>query len=143
MTSRRDGSPYFRILKGLEARLLEHADREFPRECCGLLAGRHDVAEAHFSLPNVSADAQTRYFAEPKALMDALLSIRRSKLELLGIYHSHPKSSPAPSPADIEQAYYPECTYVIIGAREFVERIKAYRIVQECAWKIVVEWVDP
>ena len=54
MTSPRNEYPTFRILKSLEARLLKHADRESPRECCGLLAGRNGVAEAQFILPNIS-----------------------------------------------------------------------------------------
>jgi proteasome lid subunit RPN8/RPN11 len=142
MAALSDGSRNFRIKKVLQVSLLEHADREAPRECCGLLAGRLGVAESHFRLPNISPDAERRYFAEPKALIDAMLDIRQSNLELLGIYHSHPKSSPAPSPTDIEQAYYPDCAYVIIGTREVEERIKAYRIDRERASEIVVEWVD-
>ncbi len=132
----------FRIEKGLELHLLEEADREAPRECCGLLAGRHGVAEAHFSLPNISSDAERRYFAEPKALVAAMQTIRHSQLELIGIYHSHPKSSPAPSPTDIEQAYYPDCGYVIIGPREHEMRIRAYRIEKEQVSELVVEWVE-
>ena len=142
MVSLLDGKRNFRIKKELEVSLLEHADREAPRECCGLLAGRHGVAGAHFSLPNIASDAERRYFAEPKVLVESMLAIRHSQLELLGIYHSHPKSSPAPSPTDIEQAYYPDCAYVIIGPREYEMRIKAYQIKEGHASELVVEWVE-
>jgi [CysO sulfur-carrier protein]-S-L-cysteine hydrolase len=141
MVSLFEAKRYFRIKKGLEVNLLEHADREAPRECCGLLAGRRGVAGAHFSLPNISSDAERSYFAEPQALFDAVRTIRHSQSELLGIYHSHPKSSPVPSQTDIEQAYYPDCAYVIIGPRECEMRIKAYQIDKEHASELVVEWV--
>ena len=59
--------------------------------------------------------------------------IRRSRKKLLGIYHSHPDGSPDPSPTDMEQAFYPECAYFIIGSIESKPRLRAYRLTRALA----------
>jgi len=41
--------------------------------------------------------------------------MRAAGLEHLGIYHSHPTGDNAPSPRDLEQAYYPDAAYFIIS----------------------------
>ena len=42
-------------------------------------------------------------------------AIREAGLELLGIYHSHPRGENCPSPRDIERAYYPDVAYFILS----------------------------
>ncbi len=45
----------------------------------------------------------------------------------VGIYHSHPRSDPEPSQTDINLAYYPHWTYLIVSlAGE--PRVRAWRI---------------
>jgi proteasome lid subunit RPN8/RPN11 len=48
--------------------------------------------------------------------------IRAARLELLGIYHSHPEGENKPSPTDIARAFYPDAAYFIISVRGFAER---------------------
>jgi proteasome lid subunit RPN8/RPN11 len=36
-------------------------------------------------------------------------------LEILGVYHSHPRGPAVPSSTDVAEAYYPEWLYVIVG----------------------------
>jgi proteasome lid subunit RPN8/RPN11 len=55
--------------------------------------------------------------------------MRNREEQLLGIYHSHPRSSdPFPSATDVRLAYYPSAVYFIIGLGERGERLRAFRI---------------
>lgn len=122
--------------------LIEHADEALPRECCGLLAGKEEVIQAYFPLPNASPHPERRYFAEPQALLKAFREIRERDQELLGIYHSHPSSLPEPSPTDIEQALYPDCTYFIVGPAEYDPRLRAFRITDERVEPVPFLWTE-
>ncbi len=122
--------------------LIEHADEESPRECCGLLAGKKGIINAYFPLPNASPHPERRYFAEPQALVRAFRDIRESDQEFLGIYHSHPSSSPEPSSTDIEQAFYPDCTYFIVGPAGYDPRLRAFRITEERVEPAPFSWAE-
>ncbi len=122
--------------------LIEQADEASPRECCGLLAGKNGVIQACFPLPNASLHPEKRYFAEPQALVRAFRDIRERDQEFLGIYHSHPSSSPEPSPTDIEQALYPDCTYFIVGPAEYDPRLRAFRITDERVEPVAISWAE-
>ena len=37
------------------------------------------------------------------------------ELEVGAIYHSHTRTEPVPSQTDINLAFYPEATYIIVG----------------------------
>ena len=49
--------------------------------------------------------------------------------EIAGVFHSHPKSAPFPSAADIAGALDPEWLYVIVGLqRPDVPEVRSFRI---------------
>ena len=49
--------------------------------------------------------------------------------QLLGIYHSHPRSAePAPSQTDVRLAYYPRAVYFIVGFDNDRPILRAFRI---------------
>ena len=83
-----------------------HVQRRSPLEACGLLAGRNGRAELAIGVPN-AAKSPVRFLMEPRAQWKAFNKIEHLELELLGIYHSHPKGPPQPSATDIEEASYP------------------------------------
>src|SRR5579864_4745199 len=95
--------------------LLEHSRRQPNRERCGLLAGHDGVITRAFPAENVAANPATSYEIAPQEIFRMMREFRAAKLEFLGIYHSHPKGDNAPSPRDIEQAYYSEEAYFIIS----------------------------
>lgn len=100
-----------RIAANVIDALLAHARRESPRECCGLLIGTD--AEVLEAVPaDNAADDPSRQFEISPA--DYVAQIRRCRglaardgtpLSVVGGYHSHPHSAPAPSPTDLEQAF--------------------------------------
>jgi [CysO sulfur-carrier protein]-S-L-cysteine hydrolase len=97
-------------------------------ECCGFLAGRDGVVSAIVPARNALVSA-TAYEIAPDELFALFRRIREKGLEHLGIYHSHPNSDNAPSPTDIERAYYPDAAYFIVSPQPDATRpVRAFRI---------------
>jgi proteasome lid subunit RPN8/RPN11 len=118
-----------RIQARIANQLLAHAQRNASQECCGLLAGRSSVITHAFPATNAASDTAKAYEIAPEELFQLMREIRAGKLDLLGIYHSHPTGENAPSPRDIERAYYPAAAYFIISSRAGAARaIRAFSI---------------
>ncbi len=84
--------------------LLDHAGREHPLECCGLLAGTVEadrgIVRLRIPIRNDLA-SPTEYETNPRDLLDAMKTMRAAGLEPLAFYHSHPSSEPVPSRSDL------------------------------------------
>ena len=61
--------------------------------------------------------SRTTFFMDPREQLKAMKEIRNLGLEMVGIYHSHPETDAYPSAHDVELAYYPEVSYVIVSIR--------------------------
>jgi proteasome lid subunit RPN8/RPN11 len=96
--------------------ILAHARREPRIECCGLLAGRDGVITAILPATN-ALSSPTAYEIEPRELFEMFRYLRKKELTHLGQYHSHLTTENVPSPTDIEQAGYPDQTYIIVSLR--------------------------
>ncbi|MDQ3816646.1 MAG: M67 family metallopeptidase [Acidobacteriota bacterium] len=72
--------------------MFAHACAASPAECCGLVGGKLCRAQSIYRLRNVASDALRGYEAAPEELFAAQRSMRERGEELLGIYHSHPRS---------------------------------------------------
>ncbi len=108
------------------ADMLAHAREEAPRECCGLLIGKNETVERSVRARNIDTRA-TRYLIDPDDHFAAIRAARSEDREVIGAYHSHPASPPAPSPTDIAEASSgPDFLYVIVSLAG--EEIRAYRI---------------
>lgn len=97
--------------------ILAHVRAEFPREACGLLAGRSDVVERVFPMRNAE-QSEVAYRLDPEEQYRVFMEMERRGWELVGIYHSHPHGPAYPSARDIETAYYPETVYLIVSLAE-------------------------
>jgi proteasome lid subunit RPN8/RPN11 len=110
------------------AELLAEGRRDPQHECCGLLAGRDDVISLLLPAQN-ALNSATAFEIAPRELFTLFRSIRADGLELLGIYHSHPRGENAPSPRDVAAAYYPAAAYFILSPRvDSAHPIRAFRI---------------
>lgn len=110
----------------IEAALVRHARETWPEECCGLLIGtREAIAEAH-PVPNRAADPMRQYQIDARDLLDALRAARRRGLELMGAYHSHPRSAARPSPTD-EAEGFEDFLFVIVGLTGDDAEVTAWR----------------
>jgi proteasome lid subunit RPN8/RPN11 len=83
--------------------LIEHAQREAPNECCGLLIGKGSaVSECHPARNKVAS--HNRFQINPADHFVAIRKARAAGLEVIGAYHSHPASSALPSASDLAEA---------------------------------------
>ncbi len=113
----------------LEA-IAAHARDEAPLECCGILIGRERRIERAARARNALASA-TRYLVDADDHFAALKSARESGQSVVGFYHSHPASPPAPSETDRAEAAYPGHWHLIVfpGSAAQAAEIRAYRLV--------------
>jgi proteasome lid subunit RPN8/RPN11 len=121
--------------------MFAHARLMSPAECCGLVGGDDDPLKARtiYRLRNVAIDPRVGYEAAPEELFAAQRLMRERGEELVGIYHSHPRSpEPVPSAMDVRLAYYPSAIYFIIGLDTDRETLRAFRISERDArWEPV------
>lgn len=109
--------------------ILNHALREAPRECCGLIGGNSPNTQTIYPLRNVAADPLVTYEAAPEDMFAAQRAMRDRGEQLLAIYHSHPRSKdPEPSATDVRLAYYPSAVYFIVGLGGEQPSLGAFRI---------------
>jgi [CysO sulfur-carrier protein]-S-L-cysteine hydrolase len=97
--------------------IVEHARSDFPYEVCGLLAGEPGAVRRHYAIPNADR-SMTAYEMDSRALLRAMREIDDRDWELLAIYHSHTHTEAFPSPTDVELAFYPEATYLIVTLQD-------------------------
>lgn len=110
--------------------LIEHAKRESPNEACGILAGRDGRVEKVYQMSNVDKSSTT-FFMEPREQFKVTKEIRNSGLEIVGIYHSHPETEAYPSAHDVQLAFYPEASYIIVSIKKReAARIRSFKIVE-------------
>jgi proteasome lid subunit RPN8/RPN11 len=107
-----------------------HARAASPAECCGLVGGKaQGRAESIYRLRNAAHDPLVAYEAAPEELFAVQREMRGRGQQLLGIYHSHPRSAePVPSERDVRLAFYPSAIYFIIGLSETQATLRAFRI---------------
>ncbi len=115
--------------------IIKHCKEEYPKEACGILAGKivesNKIVGKVYKMKNISEEPQTCYFMEPEEQFNVFKEMRDLNLELIGIYHSHTSSSAFPSNRDINMAYYPETVYVIISLQNFeTPEINGFEIIE-------------
>lgn len=98
--------------------IIAHARRDYPQECCGILAGRKGEIIRVYPMENMEKSSST-YFMNPEEQYQVFQEIDREGLELLAIYHSHPHALAYPSARDIELAFYPDVLMMIISLLDF------------------------
>ncbi|MDQ8047044.1 MAG: M67 family metallopeptidase [Patulibacter sp.] len=108
--------------------ITEHALRDAPDECCGLIAVNGDVVTR--VLPAVNeAHSPLRFEISGKALLSMIDDIEDAGEELGGIYHSHTRSAPYPSQTDINfAAGWPGIEWLIVGMKTGQPEVKSYLI---------------
>ena len=101
----------------------KHGEETYPHECCGVLLG-HASAEGNEVVECVPAgntrtdSAHNRYHIDPVELIKIQRQARKSGLDIVGFYHSHPDHPAQWSTTDLAEAHWIGCSYVITRVAE-------------------------
>jgi proteasome lid subunit RPN8/RPN11 len=108
----------FLIRTDLKA-ITDAAEAAYPRECCGLLVGRREGADAVVVTrvcpsPNVTEDdARDSFEVSPQLRFDVMRALGEGPERIVGHYHSHPDHPAQPSARDLERAWEPDLVWLI------------------------------
>ena len=90
--------------------LIEHSKKARLSESCAMLLGTHDdqqwnvkeVFLTHNSYGNNTGNGspETNFIISPEQLLEGYQLAEKKRLELVGIFHSHPNSAASPSNLD-------------------------------------------
>ncbi len=128
-----------RIPKSIYIAMIEHARKESPLECCGILSGKDGTVQKAFELRNAE-QSPIRYSMSPQEQLKVFEEMERETLEMVGIYHSHTHTIPFPSETDVRLAFYPEVFSVIISLKEEKNPlVKAFRIQEDAIYPEEIE----
>ena len=127
-----------RIPKTIFQKMVEHAKKEQPLECCGILSGKEKTVEKSFELKNAEG-SPVRYSMSPLDQLKAFEEMEKESMEMIAIYHSHPHTIPFPSETDVKLNFYPDVSSVIISLKEENPVMKAFRISKEAIYLEEIE----
>lgn len=134
------------IKKEFIEQILRQCRKEYPNETCGILAGRNvkvgtstsssvdaecnRTVERVYEMANADKSPET-FFMDPRGQLKVMKELRTLGFEMVGIYHSHLESEAYPSAHDVELAYYPDASYVIVSLKHKDSPIiRSFKIVE-------------
>ncbi|PKE30952.1 peptidase P60 [Rahnella sp. AA] len=89
--------------------IMAHAEAEYPRECCGVLAQKSRITK-YFPCRNLSVDPTEHFHLDPGGYADA-----EDWGAVIGIVHSHPDATTQPSELDKAQCDATELPWHIVS----------------------------
>ena len=96
---------------------MRHAREAAPDECCGLLLGRGDEIVEALPARNIAHRPASRFLIDPQDHITGRREARARGLDVVGFYHSHPRSVTEPSVRDLDEFTYPGHLYAIVSLR--------------------------
>ncbi len=103
--------------------LTEHADKENPNESCAILFGKNDLILEVFLTKNID-ESSVNFTISNKQLIEGYKIAEEKKLEVIGIFHSHPNSDAYPSNTDKKFMYSNPVVWIIYSCVN--QNFKAY-----------------
>ncbi|MBI5185970.1 MAG: Mov34/MPN/PAD-1 family protein [Nitrospinae bacterium] len=116
-------------------RIFGHAQKEHPRECCGIVTGPEKEAKGNIVYPCANIqnrlhdenpkehprDARTAYYIDPDELLKILKAAKKKSHSIKAIYHSHTENQAYFSEEDRKRALvwgeplYPGARYIVVS----------------------------
>lgn len=126
-----------KLTRGAYDHILGHCHHAYPKEACGILAGRGEqplpadderlVVEV-YPMRNVE-DSPIGYSMDPREQLALEKQLRARRQRMLGIYHSHTASDAYPSSVDVSLALSPDISYALVSLKDRQRpQLKSYRI---------------
>lgn len=102
--------------------MVNHAQAVYPNECCGAMLGTIDgdtkTVTIAMQLDNAAQGSQQAYYElRPEDLLRADKAAREQKLDLIGIYHSHPDCDAYFSETDLKNSC-PWYSFIVLSVRK-------------------------
>jgi [CysO sulfur-carrier protein]-S-L-cysteine hydrolase len=117
-----------RIAGDLLDQIVAHAREDAPNECCGLISGT-DGRAARVHRARNDFESPMRFNVHPQDLIRIITEIDDAEQELVGIYHSHPRSEAYPSQTDINlAASWPDPLWLICSLAGDEPVVRAFSI---------------
>ena len=108
--------------------MISHCLGRYPKEACGMLAGRDGRVMRAYPMRNVE-DSPIGYRMDPKEQLLVEKQMRQRSEQTVAIYHSHTASPAYPSSVDISLAISPDISYVLVSLQDQAQPVvKSYRI---------------
>jgi proteasome lid subunit RPN8/RPN11 len=125
-----------RIARALYDEMVAHAREGGREERCGIIASRDGVATQVYRARNALSTPQYGYWIDAQDLFRIVAEIEDRGLDMGAIYHSHPKTEPVPSEADVNLAkspqtdapLWPGTIYVIVGFSRTEPVVRAWHL---------------
>ena len=129
MTTQPIAAEPVRLARAAEAAIIRHALHAAPLECCGLLVGMPGSIDEAVPARNVY-ESPTRFLVHPEDHFEVIRAARQRGAHVVGAYHSHPATSPVPSPRDLSECKDPHFLHLIVSLRAgaAVPELRAYRL---------------
>lgn len=118
----------FHLPHDVAAAIVAHAREAAPEECCGLLVAEGERIVRALRARNVSGARTRTYTIDPEDHFRAIREARAAGREVIGGYHSHPRSAARPSATDREQAFS-GFLFLIVGLAHDEPEIAAWELV--------------
>ncbi len=115
------------------------AERAYPNECCGLLAGIR-VPDGTVTVtrivpsPNVligegGRGGHDRFEVDPQVRFDLMRTLHGTTEGIVGHYHSHPDHPAKPSEHDLDMAFEPDLIWLITTVvKGYAGKTRAWRL---------------
>jgi [CysO sulfur-carrier protein]-S-L-cysteine hydrolase len=128
-----------RIPSAIFQEMVDHAKREWPLECCGILGGNDKTVQKSFEFQNTEK-SPVLYSMSPLEQMKVFEEMEKESMKMVAIYHSHPHTIPFPSETDVKLTFYPDVSSIIISLKEEENPVvKAFQIGKEAIYVEEIE----
>ena len=87
------------ISQSIKKTLIQHAENENPNESCAILYGNGDTVSDVFLTKNIE-ESPVNFTISNDQLIEGYKIAEERKLQVIGIFHSHPNSEAYPSSTD-------------------------------------------
>jgi proteasome lid subunit RPN8/RPN11 len=109
-------------------RVLAHARRDHPDECCGVIAGRDGVATRLFEMANAER-SPTGFTFDSAEWLRVHRSMEDADEDLLVVYHSHTMTEAYPSRTDVRWSENtPGTSWLLVSTRSDADEVRSFRI---------------
>lgn len=104
--------------------IVQHGEGGYPNEVCGILLGKDIDGRRviRLTMPIENSFEQDeryhRFLITPADMFRAEWLARHDRLDVLGVYHSHPNAPAQPSEYDRDHAAWTTWSYVIVSVRD-------------------------